>query len=216
MSAVAGRRAARAGAGGFTLIEVMVSLLIFMVALLGLIALQRASIAGTNKGREHTGGVNVARYVLTQLQNEAATWPLAESVPAAEDFPMLALGLGNPGRWNLLPDGEGTVDGAFRLDAYLEHSGRDFYADVDSAPYCVHYMVEPMGPNQELLRVRVRVVWPKWGQYVITSEEDPGTWNDCAWPDYEDPGVTGDRVRYSDLVELSGIVTREFTGQMAQ
>jgi len=216
VSAVRTGTAGRGGQCGFTLIEVMISLLIFMVALLGLIALQRASIAGTNKGREHTAGVNIARYVMTQLQSEAATWPLSESVAAAVDFPMLALGLGNPGRWNLLADGEGPAADTLRFDAYLEHSNRDFYATVDSAPYCVHYMVEPLGPNQELLRVRVRVVWPKWGQYVIESEEDPGTWNDCAWPGYEDPSVVGDRVRYSDLVEFSGIVTREFTGQLVQ
>ncbi len=216
MSASRKRCGDRGGAGGFTLIEVMISLLIFMVALLGLIALQKASIAGTNKGREHTAGVNIARYVMTQLQSEAATWPLAESIAAAEDFPMLAQGLGNPGRWNLLADGDGPVEDALRIDAYLEHSNRDFYADIDSAPYCVHYMLETMGPAQEILRFRVRVVWPKWGQYVIESGEDTGAWNDCAWPGFDDPTVAGDRLRYSEIVELSGIVTREFTGQMAQ
>jgi len=205
---------------GFTLIEVMISMVVFMVALLGLVALQRASIAGTNKGREHTAAVNIARYVMTQLENEAAAWPLDQSDVPSSDFPMMALGLSNPGNWNLLADGSGTVINEFRLDAYLEHSRRSFYMgdNPDTAPFCVHYMVAPLTeelPAQELFSARVRVTWPKWKQYVIEGES-AGVWYDC------DPNVFGpdsalsDRLKYSDVVELTGVVTREYTGQLLQ
>jgi prepilin-type N-terminal cleavage/methylation domain-containing protein len=212
------RRARKTGQGGFTLIEVMISMVVFMIALLGLVALQRASIAGTNKGREHTAAVNIAKFVMAQLENEAASWTLSESVAPSGDLPMVALAMTNPSRWTVLADGSGTVPDGFRMDAYFQHSDRSFYTgeNVDTAPFCVHYMVSPIGPNQELLQVRVRVTWPKWKQYVIESEDDPGVWNECTWPGYDDPDGLEDRLKYSEIVELTGIVTREYTSQMVQ
>jgi prepilin-type N-terminal cleavage/methylation domain-containing protein len=211
-------RKSRRSERGFTLIEVMISMVVFMVALLGLVALQRASIAGTNKGREHTAAVNIAKYVMVWLENEATSWPLSQATAAAGDFPMVALGLANAGRWNLLADGNGTVTDDFRLDAYFQHSLRSFYTgdNVDTAPFCVHYMVSPLGPNQELLMVRARITWPKWKQYIIESEGEPGIWNECTWPGFDEPTVSNDRMKYSEVVELAGIVTREYTGQLVQ
>lgn len=211
-------RRARRSQQGFTLIEVMISMVVFMVALLGLVALQKASIAGTNKGREHTAAVNIAKFVMTQLENEAASWPLSDSTPPASDLPMIAMARENPGRWSLLADGTGTtVDDGFRLDAYFQHSLRTFYTGdgVDTAPFCVHYMVSPIGPGEELLQVRVRVTWPKWKQYVIEADEDPGVWNECNWPAFDEPNDMEDRLKYSEVVELVGIATREYTSQMA-
>jgi len=208
------RKARKQGQQGFTLIEVMISMVVFMVALLGLVALQKASIAGTNKGREHTAAVNIARFVMSQLESEAASWSLTQSIPPSSDLPMIALAHANPGRWTLLPDGAGTVPDGFRMDAYFQHSDRSFYSgdNVDTAPFCVHYMVSPIGPNEELLQIRVRVVWPKWKQYIIESDDDPGVWNECTWPGYDDPDALEDRLKFSDLVELTGIVTREYAG----
>lgn len=198
---------------GFTLIEVMIALVVFMVALLGLVALQKASIAGNNKGREHTAAVNVAEFVMTWLENEATSWPLDGNPPTAEDFPMITRALASPGTWTLLPDGEGTVDPGFRLDSYGQHSLRGFYAGVDTAQFCVHYMASSLGPNQELLVARVRVTWPKWKQYAI---EGAGQWNACDWPGYSDPLTFEDRLKYSEVVELKQILTREPTIGMIQ
>ena len=209
--------ARRARARGYTLIEVMIALVVFMVALLGLVALQKASVAGVNKGREHTAAVNIARFVMTEIQSEVASWPLTQSVASSEDLPMVALGLTTPGRWTALADGDVAAADDFRLDAYLEHSERDFYSSSqDTAPFCVHYMLTPLGPNQELIRARVRVVWPKWGYYVLEGAASAGTWDDCAWPGYDDPNGLSDRVKYSEVVELNAVLTREYTGQMVE
>lgn len=198
---------------GFTLIEVMIALLVFMVALLGLVALQKASIAGNNKGREHTAAVNIAEMVMTWLENEAASWPLDGTPPTGADLPLVSQAIANPGVWNLLPDGESAVDPGFRLDAYGQHSERGFYSTTDTAQFCVHYMASPLGPNQELLVARVRVTWPKWKQYAI---EGGGSWDNCAWPGYSDPATFEDRLKYSEIVELKQIVSREPTVGLVQ
>ena len=210
-------RKARKCQQGFTLIEVMMSMLIFMIALLGLVALQKASIAGTNKGREHTAAVNIARFAMARLEAEAASWTLSESEPPESDLPMIAQAI-DTNQWWKLPDGAGgAVADAFRMDAYLQHSEREFYGGSETAPapYCVHYMVSSIGPNRELLQVRVRVTWPKWKQYII-EEDGAGTWNSCNWSGWNDPSALEVRLKYSELVELTGVVTREYTSKMAQ
>jgi prepilin-type N-terminal cleavage/methylation domain-containing protein len=187
---------------GFTLIEVLVALLIFMVAMLGLVALQRASVSGANMGREHTAAVDLARYVMTWLENEAAAWPLADTTPgppAFADLPLLNRGLGEPDTWHTLSSAD------VRFDAYLEHSAEQLYSEVDSAQFCVHYRIAPVGSTDDPVAYRawVRVTWPKWGQYAS------GTWNQCEARISDVPSDIG---KYQ-VVELTGVVTREYTGR---
>jgi prepilin-type N-terminal cleavage/methylation domain-containing protein len=192
------RRMAR----GFTLIEVLIALLVFMVAMLGLVALQRASISGANIGREQTAAVNLARYVMTWLESEAATWPIADpgATPSEVGFPLLSRGISTADTWQTLSSTD------VRFDAHLEHSGTPLYtASVDTAQYCVHYRVKPLGnpDDQVAYQVWVRVTWPKWGQYGGT------TWKNCASRALAGPAVVGTY----QVVELTGVVTREYTGR---
>ena len=192
------RRTAR----GFTLIEVIVALLVFTVAMLGLVALQRASVSGANLGREQTAAVDLARYVMTWLKSEAAAWPLADptTVPNANGFPLLNRGVTPPDTWRTLSSTD------VRFDAYLEHSQTPLYTtDIDTAQYCVYYRVVPLGnvDDQVAYQVWVRVTWPKWGQYGGV------TWAACASRATSGPEVIGK----FQVVELTGVVTREYTGR---
>jgi len=195
----------RKRARGFTLIEVIVALLVFMVAMLGLVALQRASVVGANMGREHTAAVDLGRFVMTWLENEAASWPLADTtpVPLATDLPLLNRGLSGADEWQTLS----TTDQ--RFDDYVEHSGTALYAGgVDSAQFCVHYRVLPLpdGATDPLAyQVWVRVTWPKWGQYRS------GDWNVCGSRLSAASTVIG----AYQVIELTGVVTREYTGRWA-
>jgi prepilin-type N-terminal cleavage/methylation domain-containing protein len=190
---------------GFTLVEVIVALLVFMVAMLGLVALQRASVSGANMGREKTAAVDLARFVMTWLENEAAAWPLADthSVPEATDLPLLSQGLNDADTWQ-------TISGTdVRFDDYLEHSEEtSLYGAVDNAQYCVHFRVMPLGSSEDPLayQVWVRVTWPRWGQYAAA------TWNACAARLDADSTVIG---KY-EVIELSGVVTREYTGRWTE
>ena len=210
---------------GFTLIEIMIALLVFMVSLLGLVALQRASIAGTNKGREHTAAVNVARFVMSAIQNEVASLPLliANTALTSADYPYLSSADLDNGTWKLLPDGSGNaVDDDARVDAYMGHSGQGVYTGgVDSAPYCVMYTIQrfvPPGggvanPVVGLYQARVRVTWPRWKQYMAAGEMSGDAWTDCSGR--LDDTAAASEVTDWETVELSKIVTREYTSKYA-
>ena len=210
---------------GFTLIEIMIALLVFMVSLLGLVALQRASIAGTNKGREHTAAVNVARFVMSAIQNEVGSLPLlvADTALTSVDYPYLSSADLDNGTWKLLPDGSGNaVDDDARVDAYMGHSGQGVYTGgVDSAPYCVMYTIQrfvPPGggvaePVVGLYQARVRVTWPRWKQYMTAGEMSGDAWTDCSGR--LDDTATAGTVTDWETVELSKIVTREYTSKYA-
>ena len=210
---------------GFTLIEIMIALLVFMVSLLGLVALQRASVAGTAKGREHTAAVNAARFVMSAIQNEVASLPLQVDDAAlnSADYPYLGSADLPGGTWRLLPDGSGNaVDDDARLDAYMGHSGQAVYTGgVDSAPYCVMYTIQrfvPPGgtitnPVVGLYQARVRVTWPRWKQYMETGEMSGDAWTDCAGR-LDDTATSGEVTDW-EIVELSKILSREYTSKYA-
>ena len=197
---------------GFTLIEVLMALLVFTVAMLGLVALQRASVSGASMGREHTAAVDLARYVMTWLENEAAAWPLADTTPPPASLPLLnqALALADDeegGDW--LPLSEDAAD--TRFDTFLEHSGTPLHAsDVDTAMYCVHYRVRPLGNTNDPVgyQVWVRVTWPKWKQYAAVD------WTNCEAR--RTGGVNPAVIGTFNTVEVTSVVTREYTGRWTQ
>jgi len=193
---------------GFTLIEVLMALLVFMIAMLGLVAMQRASISGANSGREQTAAVNVARFVMTWLENEAASWPLADTTatPPTAQFPLLNEALSDTTSFHSIAN-----QNTLRFDPYLETSATTTSSygagAVDTAPFCVGYRVEPLGGTDQedrvAYRVWVRVTWPRWGEYGGDN------WNKC------NLRITDQQVKDGNfqVVELSGVVTREFTGR---
>lgn len=198
------------GSSGFTIIEVMIALIVFMVAVLGLVSLQRASIAGTDRGRQHTAGVNIARYFLNELKVEISNWEeygpgqapanCAPDTAVSNNLPLLARALEATclGPWTLLDDG------TTRVDEFLGHE--DMTDNDSNSHFCVHYRVSPFpphsvanpGPEALVWQVQVRVAWAKPGQYA--------DWQDCD-PDLFE--TDGDRENSTDIVELMGFATRE-------
>jgi Tfp pilus assembly protein PilV len=201
--------------GGFTVIEVMIALVVFMVAVVGLVSLQRASIAGTDRGRQHTAGVNIARYFLNQLKVEISSWEeypqgaaITNCAPDAEITDNLhlvgrALNTDCVGTWKYV------ADDITQVDEFLGHEDM-VAADAVSTSnnpnshYCVHYKIDPLpladGLRAIVWQIHVRVAWSKPGQYV--------DWENCD-PDLFLAG--GDRASSSDIVELTGFATRELS-----
>jgi prepilin-type N-terminal cleavage/methylation domain-containing protein len=190
---------------GFTLIEVLVSLLVFMVAMVGLVAMQRASISGASLGREQTGAINVARYVLTWLENDAAAWPVSDTTtPSSLQLLGSALSDTDSSTWHTISD-----DTTMRFDQYLETSSSAVASygagSSDTAPYCVGFRVKPLSSDQTqvMYQVWVRVVWPRWGQY-------------SGWQTCDAARLSSVESSTLQVVELTGVVTREFTSRWSQ
>jgi Tfp pilus assembly protein PilV len=206
---------------GFTLIEVMFSLIIFMIALMGLVSLQRVSIEGAARGRQHTAAANVASFFFTQLKNEISCWGPNITRPFPGDrFPMLTNAIGANATlndiWYELNPGDSV-----RVDDLLGHSK---LADGDtSSRFCVNYRIScletprdatsnsiPCAQNMDRVtvwKVRVRVSWAQQGQFGNKDGDDNNIpWTSC---DPNDVNYRVDQSRTDNAVELVGVATRE-------
>ncbi len=188
---------------GFTLIEVMIALVVFLVAVSGLVALQKASIEGAFKSRQATTANNIARYFLTELKNEMQAWrPDIRALPGA-DLPLVDAALDNgQGVWTPLDTG-----GTLRVGPYLGHTAA--LGEGGNFRYCVNYRLDPMDfhvgdqlGDALLWTLRVRVAWTRAKQFALTDE----AWTDCTVDAVEARiGADGS----DDVAELVSVVTRE-------
>ncbi len=198
---------------GFTLIEVMFSLLIFISVLSGIVALQRVSAHGAMMGKRHTAAVNVASFFLSQVQTEFSAWwsDQGKDVLTGTEYPLISYVLnGGSGIrvWRTLDAGA-----ALRIGEYLGHSSLP--GNDDTSRFCVHYMLEPRqagvsDPNDQtgapatefitVWKIHVRVSWTKDGRFGQAT-----TWRSCSLND-----VNARLVANTDsVIELAGAATRE-------
>ena len=203
---------------GFTLIEIIISLVVFMVAVMGMVALQGASIHAASKSRRHTAAVSIARYINAELKSEFAGWDKTQTSAdfPADTFPLLTSifrnGGSGPGNWTQL-GGSVTGAGDFRLDEFLGHNG--LTNNNGASRFCVNYRVDPLEilPGDQdtetaepwersVWQVRVRVSWTKEGAFLTNGT----TWNTC------DPTTVETRILTDfsdDVVELLATASRE-------
>ena len=202
------RRKMSRGFSGYTLIEVMFSLVIFMTAVTGLVALHSFSSKGVGEAKDNTTAVNIASFFLTQLQNEVSSWSEDIDGDFPDDFPenrfpLLRVAYGGVDQWHNLGN---SIDD-FRVDDYLGHKSLP-NSDSDSR-FCVNYMISPMeerwpGVTNDakcrVWKVRVRVSRTRPGEYV-------SDWNLCT------PAKVLDRIETSKgdaVIEMVAVATREY------
>ena len=206
------KRQKNRGSSGFTLIEIIAALVVFMIGVMGMVALQGASITATTKSREQTAAVGIARYMITQLKSEFANWDSALALPS-DAYPLLNTVFGdvdNIERW-VQYGGEVASGGDLRFDDLFGHSG---LSDGAAARFCVNYRVETLETfsddvtatlaDYNVWLIRVRVSWTKDG-YFQSGETN---WNVCS-PDDVESRILNDGS--DDVVELVSTATREFT-----
>lgn len=156
------RRAAR----GYTLVEVMASMAVLGTGLLGIIAMQGATVAANRRAQEVTTATTIARRWQERLRRDAFQWnhpsygnPISNINNTWYFGPLLtAAGTG----W-LLP----TQPTGLAAGTPLESAGADWWGnDVDvTSPrvyFCTHYRVRRL-INDELVRAEVRVWWFRQG-----------------------------------------------------
>jgi len=201
-------------ASGFTLVEAMVAMLVFAIALMGLVALQKVSIDAASMGRSHTMATNVARFVMTWLQNEAASYATTagDTNFNVTDYPLLFNGASAANLNNFI-----LLDSSlpnFRFDEFLGDSSMAIYDTVDTAQFCVHYRLRRFLSFQDaatnadtsvpdLFLATVRVSWPKDKSYKTSPD-----WTDC------DARTSDPSLSDYNLLELNGVITREFANRI--
>jgi len=152
----------RSAARGYTLVELMMAIAIFTVAVLGIMALQKVAVASNTHAKNVSIAQNIAQSWAGQLEMDATTWGAAgfgtsflntdaqwqrPAYSATRAFGAAFDGLGNP-----LTDG-----------------------NVAQARFCAHVRMSWLYPNtmgvrgNGALRAEIRVFWLKDGAAAIDN-----------------------------------------------
>ena len=201
---------------GFTLIEILAALTVFMIGVMGMVALQAVSIHAAGKGREQTAAVNIARYLIAELKTEFAAWgkapgPTFPTSDFPDEFAMLKAAASEDsigGNWVVYGGTSGSDGSYLRLDELLGHSD---LSDGGAARYCVSYRVDPLEhyaagtalDRFSVWQIRVRVSWTKSGYFQVGNID----WKDCSIDNVDTRIVD---LGSDDVVELVSTATREF------
>ncbi len=128
------------------MVEVMVAMVIFSLAVMAIYSLQVFTIGSITDARQQSEAMTLAQNVLEEFRAQSSTWTTA---------PLPSFALAGPNQW--LPMFEGKpVNG----DGLTEDDIRDPKARPPI--YCLKYRVAPLGGvGSDTARVEVRVMWPK-------------------------------------------------------
>lgn len=146
------RRSRRARArGGFTLLELMITMAVVSFGLLAMLTMQIQAMKNGSKGRHRTGAAMIAQDEIERIQ----------SMP----FTDTALDVMDPLVWTTPPWHDNGGDASLNpgeVPVQVTQAG----GDAREIVYTVYYLVGPddaASPNPDLRRVDLEVVW---------SEED--------------------------------------------
>ncbi len=155
-------------ARGFTLIEVLMSVAIFVTAGLGLLAFQETLMRSNTSANDITAATYIGEFWLERGRVESLLWnantgagaltvartPLLAAVGANVAVPNFSTG------WLVLPAMGATFAVGAPLNRYLETWPGPPGTTRDYAEFCVQYRATVLLPN-EILRLEVRVLWFK-------------------------------------------------------
>jgi Tfp pilus assembly protein PilV len=138
-------------AGGFTLLELMITFAVAAVGLTALMMMQVQALGEGTRGRHRTGAAILARDQIEQIQ----------SMP----FSDAALDVMDPPNWTTPPwldnGGSNPLDPG-EVAVQVTQAG----GDVEELIYTVYYLVtedDPVDPDDDLRRVDLEVVWTEAG-----------------------------------------------------
>jgi len=166
----------RAAEGGFTLMEVMVSLIVFLIGVLGIMALLIAARKGNNDSHSLTAATTIGEDWMETLRAESLMWNQGPADLTPTATPMLQAlggGVGTAGAttgWLPIPGNPLLArTGEERMITGSDGSLRP------AGDYCVEYRLTTLIPDQ-VLRAEVRVMW--WKESVTR----PSGWETCPAP----------------------------------
>ena len=155
----------RGAQGGYTLIEVMASVGVLGVGLLGILGMQGASVTANRRAYEVTMATNLARHWQDRLRRDSYQWnyPSADSPTSnlSNTWYLRALVASTTTGWFVPVQPTGLT--AAPESAAFDYWGNDL-TDLTSANvhYCTHVRLTTLMANQ-LVRAEVRVWWYREG-----------------------------------------------------
>ncbi|HYQ17454.1 MAG TPA: prepilin-type N-terminal cleavage/methylation domain-containing protein [Polyangiaceae bacterium] len=154
------RRRARA-ARGYTLVELMMALALFSVAILGIISMQKITVASNAHAKNLATAQRIAQAWAGQLEMDATQWRTG----APGGF------LNGAGIWQ-----RPTYDGTRLFGAAFDVLGNPLDDNsLDRARFCTHLRLSWMYRDQVgatgngMLRAEIRVFWQKEGETTLGS-----------------------------------------------
>ncbi len=172
------RRSARFG---YTAIEVMMSLTILAVGTSGVIAMQKAAIAGNQDARNMDEANAIARQWMDRVKRDTTLWTPSDTGPTTNLPAATLLNENTKGVW-FLPQSRLT-SAASQND--VESAGFDPLArdlpgtaaqtegvtmGTTGLKYCTNLRVTPLSSDSSLMRVEVRVFWPI--QLIVSQDNN--------------------------------------------
>ncbi len=171
------RPATRARQGGYTLIEVMASMAVLGTGILGILAMQGATVNANRRANELTTATNLARRWQERLRRDSLQWnypSYGNPISNINNTWYLASLLTAPTtNWVLPTQPTGLTAGTPLESAAANWWGVDVPVGSDDAYFCTHVRLTRL-ITDELVRSEVRVWWFRQGGVR------PSTYANCA------------------------------------
>jgi prepilin-type N-terminal cleavage/methylation domain-containing protein len=136
---------------GFTVLEIMISLVVMSIGIVALYSLQVVAIDGNTTAQEFTQARTLAQRFAETLRRDAISWTTVANLPAS---------LRRQGVW-LDADPANPDPGKMVNKDFLTQSAG---VEVLDPRYCVKYRVDTVPPgvaSPRIVRIDLRVVWPR-------------------------------------------------------
>jgi prepilin-type N-terminal cleavage/methylation domain-containing protein len=151
---------ARRSSRGFTLLEVMMALTVLAIGMLGIVALQAATVGSTQDASQFATANAVTRTWIQRLHRDAQRWNHPSTMfPDRDDLNetvWLQQATAAANTW-FRPTASATEAG---ISAAFDRNGADVpVTDADNSVYCTHLRMRLLYPD--LVRAEVRVFWKK-------------------------------------------------------
>ena len=155
--------------GGFTLVELLVTVAVASLGFVAILDLQTSSMRGITNARNTTQAIHLSEHFIEQVRalSNACKPGLAgancEYIPAAA----------GPGDWEVIGTGSDNMLSPAGIDPADFDLGisNEFTTDLQRH-FCLHYRSAWLIENQ-VMRVDVRVLWPR-------AETDLNTFQTCS------------------------------------
>lgn len=180
---------------GFTMVEVLISILVLTIGVIGVFAMQIIAVQANNEARYETDAITLAEHALEYFRHDGLTWNTQGNLNNTQFMQPALIGqAGTAGAWQQMTERPFHGFGLPVNDPELPGSLRP------RAVFCIAYQLHWVVTNQ-VIGGNIRVFWPR-------RNANAGILANCgAGPD----PFSFDNLDNTDAREQIGVYTIPFT-----